>query len=95
MASFATAFSSRTPTSEDMLDDPEVSRGPIHIAAQQARSQKFLHFVAYLFFQGDMHAISALVTEKGVDFLDNSGRTPLMYAVIGNKVRHNSTRFID
>ena len=54
-----------------------------------------LHSVAYLFFQGDMHAISALVTEKGVDFLDNSGRTPLMYAVIGNKVRHNSTRFID
>ena len=37
-----------------------------------------------------MHALGAQVADKGVDFPDHSGRTPLMYAVIGNKVLLNS-----
>lgn len=49
----------------------DASSSPIHVAAAR----------------GEIAAIRALLSELDVDEVDGSGRTPLMYAVIGNRVK--------
>ena len=52
------------------LNCPELSNIPIHMAAMEGVA---------------IAQMKALVREFGVDFSDDGGRTPLMYAVIGNQ----------
>ena len=56
---------------EHFVGDDDGLKSPLHLAAGR----------------GDVSGIRQLVQDYGVENLDSSGRTPLMYAVIGNKAK--------
>ena len=53
------------------LLDDQISNSPLHVAAAK----------------GDLTSLRTLLDEYDVDHLDSAGRTPLMYAVLGNKAK--------
>lgn len=72
LASFSTAMSGESPEdgSDDFMEDVDgLTANPLHLAAAA----------------GDLATVRALVATHGPDCLDALNRTPLMYAVIGNK----------
>eukprot|EP00051_Salpingoeca_urceolata_P014469 m.184198 g.184198 ORF g.184198 m.184198 type:complete len:1198 (-) comp18095_c0_seq2:232-3825(-) len=67
--SFGTAYSADSQTGSDVFDDETFGNSPYHLAAGR----------------GDIAVVKQHLEECGPDQLDGSGRTPLMYSVIGNR----------
>lgn len=70
LASFGTRHSADSATASDELFDEAQATSALHLAAGK----------------GNLSSLKNLVDEFGVEHVDAAGRTPLMYAVIGNKV---------
>eukprot|EP00050_Salpingoeca_kvevrii_P005168 m.272751 g.272751 ORF g.272751 m.272751 type:complete len:1251 (+) comp11088_c0_seq1:32-3784(+) len=69
VASFSTAHSADTQSDEDFFEDDGFGTSEIHLAAAK----------------GLMTQLKQMCEDYGLEHPDGAGRTPLMYAVIGNK----------